>query len=48
VTRMLELAPKYWNRTLAGLDDRQRLIITRPWELPAPPPAVEVAPIAAE
>jgi transposase len=48
VTRMLELAPKYWNRTLAGLDDHQRLIITRPWELPAPPPTVQVAPIAAE
>jgi hypothetical protein len=48
VTRMLELAPKYWDRTLAGLDDRQRLIITRPWELSSPSLALEIMPIAAE
>ncbi len=34
VTRMLELAPKYWAKTLAGLDARQRAILARPWEMP--------------
>ena len=33
VTRVLELAPKYWARTLARLDDHQRAILVRPWEL---------------
>ena len=33
VTRMLELAPKYWTQTLSRLDARQHAIITRPWEL---------------
>lgn len=33
VTRVLELAPKYWKTTLATLDERQRAIITPPWEL---------------
>lgn len=33
VTRMLELAPKYWKATLAALDEQQQLIITPPWEL---------------
>lgn len=32
VTRMIELAPKYWARTVAGLDARLRAILTRPWE----------------
>jgi hypothetical protein len=35
VTRMIELAPKYWARTRAGLDDQQRAIITKPWEIDA-------------
>jgi hypothetical protein len=33
VTRVLELAPKYWRRTVAGLDKRQRAILKRPMEL---------------
>jgi transposase len=33
VTRMLELSPKYWTQTLARLDESQRRILTRPWEL---------------
>jgi hypothetical protein len=33
VTRVLELAPKYWARTLAQLDEHQRAILVRPWEL---------------
>jgi len=32
ITRMLELAPKYWSKTIAGLDARQRAILARPWE----------------
>lgn len=32
VTRMIELAAKYWARTIAGLDARQRAILARPWE----------------
>jgi len=32
VTRVLELAPKYWAATRAHLDDRQRAILQRPWE----------------
>ena len=32
VTRMIELAPKYWAQTIAGLDARQRAILARPWE----------------
>jgi transposase len=32
ITRMLELAPKYWANTKAGLDAHQREIIARPWE----------------
>lgn len=32
VTRMIELAPKYWARTVAGLDARLRAILARPWE----------------
>ena len=33
VTRVLELAPKYWSRTFAKLDEHQRAILMRPWEL---------------
>ncbi len=33
VTRVLELAPKYWNATRANLDARQRAILVRPWEI---------------
>jgi hypothetical protein len=32
VTRMIELAPKYWAQTLAGLDARYQAILRRPWE----------------
>lgn len=32
VTRVLELAPKYWPATREKLDARERSIITRPWE----------------
>jgi transposase len=30
--RVLELAPKYWSRTVAGLDAKWRAILERPWE----------------
>lgn len=30
--RVLELAPKYWTATRERLDDKQRAILTRPWE----------------
>jgi transposase len=33
VTRVLELAPKYWRLTVAGLNERQRAILKRPMEL---------------
>lgn len=33
VTRMLELSPKHWRRTLELLDDSQRRIVTAPWDL---------------
>lgn len=33
VSRILELAPKYWRDTRAKLDDRQRAMIIPPWEL---------------
>lgn len=33
ITRMLELSPKYWAKTIAGLDDRHRALLVRPWEL---------------
>jgi transposase len=39
VTRVLELAPKYWSATREKLDAHQRSIITRPWETVAPPDA---------
>jgi transposase len=31
--RVIELAPKYWTQTVAGLDAERRTIITAPWEL---------------
>jgi transposase len=34
VTRVLELAPKYWSETRDNLDARQLSIIRRPWESP--------------
>jgi len=40
---MLELAPKYWATTIAGLDAHHRALLVRPWEVEdvAPePPAV--------
>jgi transposase len=33
VTRMLDLSPKYWTRTLAQLSADQRHILVRPWEI---------------
>jgi transposase len=33
VTRMLDLSPKYWTRTLAQLSVDQRQILVRPWEI---------------
>jgi len=33
VTRMLDLSPKYWTRTLAQLSAAQRKILVRPWEI---------------
>jgi len=33
VTRMLELAPKYWTTTIAGLDALHRALLVRPWEI---------------
>jgi transposase len=33
VTRMIELAPKHWQKTIAGLDPQQRAILMRPWEM---------------
>jgi len=38
VTRVLDLAPKYWTETRKALDARQRAIITRPWEFPGRAP----------
>jgi len=42
VTRMLELAPKYWTATIAGLDAHHRALLVRPWEM------ADVAPVAAD
>jgi len=36
VTRVLELSPRHWKQTLAGLDAHQRRIIAPPWELDWP------------
>ena len=33
VTRMLDLSPKYWTRTVAQLSADQRQILVRPWEI---------------
>jgi transposase len=43
VTRMLELSPKYWATTLAGLDAHHRTLLVRPWEIVDVPR--EVAPV---
>jgi transposase len=43
VTRMLELAPKYWTRTVSALDAKMRSILMRPWEI-----APGDAPVATE
>ena len=32
VSRVLELAPKYWKATVARLDEQQRRILTPPWQ----------------
>lgn len=48
VTRVIELSPKYWARTVAALDDRHRAIITPPWETPPPREDAGVAARAAE
>jgi transposase len=47
VTRVIELSPKHWSRTLASLDDRQWAIITPPWETPPPASAADGEPAAA-
>ena len=36
--RVLELAPKYWRRTVEGLDDHHRAIIEPPWRRATAPP----------
>jgi transposase len=33
VTRVIELAPKYWKQTVANLNHEQHRILTAPWEL---------------
>jgi transposase len=38
VTRMLDLSPKYWTKTIGGLDAHHRALLVRPWEI------VDVAP----
>jgi hypothetical protein len=41
VTRMLDLSPKYWVKTIASLDASMHAILARPWEiLDAPAPTV--------
>jgi hypothetical protein len=30
---MLDLSPKYWTRTIAGLDAHHRALLLRPWEI---------------
>jgi transposase len=47
VTRMLELAPKYWSATVASLDRRQLAIISRPWDPPGEPSETATATFAA-
>jgi transposase len=34
VTRMLELAPMYWTKTVEGLDADKHAILVRPWDTP--------------
>ena len=36
VNRVLELAPRYWASTRAGLGDRHRAILRPPWEIARP------------
>jgi hypothetical protein len=43
-SRVLELAPKYWNDTVQKLDARWRAIITRPWENPDYAPRAHAPP----
>lgn len=33
IHRIIELAPKYWQRTVERLDERQRAILMSPWEM---------------
>jgi transposase len=33
VHRMIELAPKYWTRTLSRLDEHHRAMLVQPWDL---------------
>ncbi|MBI5617964.1 MAG: IS66 family transposase [Gammaproteobacteria bacterium] len=33
VNRVLELSPKYWSATMAGLTDEQKTILVPPWEM---------------
>ncbi len=35
VTQMLELSPKYWTKTIDGLDAERRALLARPWEMPS-------------
>jgi transposase len=43
-SRVLELAPKYWNATFEKLDASWRAIITRPWENPDYAPRAHAPP----
>lgn len=43
VSRVLELAPKYWNETIAALDQEQRQILVAPWERSWPRVELDVA-----
>ena len=49
ITRVIELSPKYWAATVARLDEHQRAILVRPWEITdatvdtAPRPTVAIA-----
>ena len=46
VHRVLELAPKYWRLTREGLDDKQRAILARPWELKVDQTPADSAPLS--
>jgi transposase len=43
-TRVIQLAPKYWKQTLAGLDAKHRAITTAPWEVDPATLSVELKP----